>query len=215
MSLSVVLAAVSLVLAGLLFGFNIQINESIIDVISSLGTLVSAIAAATAALFSYKSIGQWRNQVEHSLLYNHFSDLERLLITYNTNIRRDTFDDNLTDVLRVFRIPVESASDIRQDYENTYQKICEIAPESMLPKLKSIQIDTLIEMFSNTILDYKSTINSINEYMRTHQDEVEKKSIDELPELFELAKRSTLQGWKVHNICDQSLKTLRELRSTL
>lgn len=156
MSFSILLAAFSLVLIGLLFGFNIQVDNSLISIVSSIGTFVSAMAAAAAAYFSYRSIGQWRDEAQHSLSYNHFNDLEIELTLYIKQVRNELYSNDEQDFMQAFRIAASSSQEIRDKYENLYQKIFELVPVSMHAQLKTLELSTLIYNLHTPIIEYKS-----------------------------------------------------------
>jgi len=213
MSIPILLAALSLVLIGLLFGFNIQTSQSFISLLSTIGTLVSAVAAAIAAYFSYKSVGQWRNEAEHKLLYDHFNELENLLTTYINKVKEQVYNDS--DTFVSFYAASSSASEISDDYESVYLKIYELAPKTMHPGLDTLQLSSLVSELTEPIMKYKSSRFALNKYVEDNPLKTEQMMMSEIPEMRESGKKMMKAGLEIELIFSETRKSLSSLRASL
>lgn len=214
MTVSILIVSFCLVLVGLLFGFNIQVDESIISIFSSVSSLIAAFAAAAAAYFSYMSIGQWRKQSEHSLLYEHLSDLENLLLAFLEEFKEKAFDENINKVLDVIQIPASAARNVRPEYEKVYNKIKGLIVSSKQDDLEEIELSALLLKLHEPLLKLKSTKNRIDRFCKEHP-ETNENSLDEFPELQENMRLMLQYSIDITNICEQATTVLRSLRSSL
>ncbi|OOE86664.1 hypothetical protein BZG73_03790, partial [Salinivibrio siamensis] len=90
----IVVSVLALVLVGMLFGLNFQVSESAVTFFNTMGTTLSGVGAAAAAYISYLSIGEWRQQTKHSLLYGYLSELEDLLLDLRRDFEKEAFPDS-------------------------------------------------------------------------------------------------------------------------
>ncbi|HHC6610378.1 hypothetical protein [Vibrio parahaemolyticus] len=110
-----------LVLLGLLFGFNIQVSDSLNDFLSSLGALLGGFGAAIAAYFSYRSSTQWKEQFVLSNTFHKLNDqidiLKALFKDFNETAMSSTVAEmNLTERINI-------ASRIIHSYETDYEQL--------------------------------------------------------------------------------------------
>ncbi|MCZ2803119.1 hypothetical protein [Vibrio alginolyticus] len=87
----ILIGIVALVLIGLLFGFHIQVSTSVVNFISSIGTLVGGFGTAYVAYLAHTSLGEWRKEFHYKNVYSQLSDFEAIL--------RDMLDDFNEDIL--------------------------------------------------------------------------------------------------------------------
>lgn len=176
----IALAAFTLVLVGMIFGFNIQINADATSFLASIGSLVGGLAAAVAAFFSYRSVGEWRNQMQHSLMYEHLSHLDSLLNEYVKKVNKIANDIDDIPIYKVLNIASHSASNIREEYENNYQKIYEIIPTNLQSQLEELHFSTLTYQYNVALHDYKVKSSLLSRYISKNKERFEEASFDEL-----------------------------------
>lgn len=169
----IALAAFSLVLVGMIFGFNIQINADTTSFLASIGSLVGGLAAAVAAFFSYRSVGEWRNQMQHSLIYEHLSYLETLLNEYVKKVNESAEDVDELSVSKVLCIASHSAKNIREEYENTYQKIYELIPPHLQSEVEKLHFYRLIQQYNLALHDYKVKSGLLSRYLSMNREKLE------------------------------------------
>lgn len=214
MSVAIVIAAVLLVLVGMLFGFNIQVNNSLLSTISSLSSVLAAISAAAAAYFSFASIGQWKKQVEHSLLYEQLDELEDLLIQFLEDVKKKAFDTDYKGVTKVVSLPASSASKIRARYERLFNKIADLISEEKLPSLTPIDLNSLVNALFEPICELKSCDYRIDTFIEENED-TKIKPMQEFPEMMEEMRKHMAYQVAIVVICDDAMASIRELRKSL
>lgn len=214
MSVAIVLATVSLVLVGMLFGFNIQVNNTFLAALSSVGTLLAGLAAAAAAYFSYASIGQWKKQAEHSLLYEQIDELESLLITFVNNVKCKAFDSEYNGVRKVLGLTATCAKEIRPEYERLFNKIYDLTSEDKHSYLEVINLDSLIKELYEPILELKSSNNRMDKFIELNED-TKTKPMHEFPELMEEMHKHFAYQLAITTTCEGALDAIRNLRKSL
>lgn len=216
----IMFAAFALVLVGMLFGFNIQINADGTNFLSSVGSLIGGISAAVAAFFSYRSVGEWRNQMQHSLLYEHFSHLEKSLQEYVNKVNRATDDIQNIPIYKALTIASRSASDVREEYESSYHKIHELIPTHLQTQVEELNIYTLNQKYNVALQAYKLRDSEFSRYTSQNKIVLEERSLDELPaeiscELFEKTNAALESYGKVMLIGNTAKSNLSSLRASI
>ncbi|MFA0039033.1 hypothetical protein [Vibrio sp. 10N.261.52.A1] len=213
-------AVLALVLVGMLFGFNIQINADATSFLASIGSLVGGLAAAVAAFFSYRSVGEWRNQMQHSLLYEHLSHLETLLNEYVKKVNKSANNIDEIPVYKVLNIASQSARDVREEYESNYQKIHELIPTHLKVQLEELHFLTLTYQYNIALHDYKVKSSSLSRYISENKEKLEEASFDELSreeskELIDMNNAALAHYDFIMSIGGNAKISLSELRASL
>ncbi|MEF1200077.1 hypothetical protein QTO12_05945 [Vibrio owensii] len=218
MNVSILIASLCLVLVGLLFGFNIQVNKTAVDALSAISSFVAAVSAAAAAYFSYSSIGQWKKQTKHSLLYEHLTTLEDLLVPFLDEYKEKVFDANVNKPLDVLSIVPSCARGIKRDYSKAYNKVRELIDEGKREELRKIELDTLIAELGMLTVELKTHEYNVEKYFKEHPETQEKSFGElkgELPELQYHMNKSCENIFKVNNACNEAIIVLSKLRASL
>ncbi|WP_146162339.1 hypothetical protein [Vibrio splendidus] len=213
-------AAFALVFVGMLFGFNIQINADTTNFFASVGSLIGGISAAIAAFFSYRSVGEWRNQMQHSLLYEHFSNLEVLLQEYVNKVNRATDDIESIPIYKVLTLASRSASDVREEYESNYHKIHGLIPTHLQTQVEELNIYTLNQKYNVALQACKIRDSELSRYTSKNKIVLDERSLDELPaeirlELFEKTNAAAESYSNVMLIGNTAKSNLNSLRASL
>ncbi|MCJ0805500.1 hypothetical protein [Vibrio vulnificus] len=215
MSFPIILASLSLVFVGLIFGFNIQIDNSVLTALSNLGSLVGGLGAAVAAYFSYRSIGQWRHQEQYVLLYQHFNELELLLNQYTINVRRFITKIDELKPWEIFSIASTSGENIFNNYNLIYQKICELLPEENLSKIEKLNLNQLSSNLCFHIMEYSKALNKYKLFAINNEEKINGESQCEIDKLDQLM----CEVLRLYNEIELMLKVphdnLKQLRSSI
>lgn len=209
------LAALALVLCGLLFGFNIQVSSSLVETLSSLGAAIGGIGAAAAAYFAYRAIGEWKNQFNHSEAYHNLKELEVLLNKIWLEVDKNT--DLSNEELRKPKAVLASVPSAFNKYKLAYTQYYSTLELLLEPN----QLDLLVNLKFDFLL--KKTIESHIRYAESHarmSKEVEKeehqnKSLHEIEEIHEDNKIFFKELMNKTNLMSESLRTIRKLRASL
>lgn len=159
----IVVSVLALVLVGMLFGFNIQVSSSFIETIGSVGGTLSGLGAAVAAFYSYKSTKQWKKEFNHSEMYEHLNEIERLLNFYHVRLINELREQEIPHAINAFGIITESEKKTQEEYIKIWIKtsrICNKTQESNLNKIELTNIQK--ELFK----EYRNYLSALSDYYR-------------------------------------------------
>ncbi|KKA45138.1 hypothetical protein [Salinivibrio sp. KP-1] len=214
-NIPIVVSVLALVLVGMLFGFNIQVSNSFIDTLTSVGGTLSGLGAMAAAYISYLSIGQWKEQYKHSLIYEYLSTLEDLLHTYDREFCEKAINRDSLSFRGKVALRFEPVSMILNDYNKTYQKAREIADKKTLVKLKDIEIFSLNESVYRAFMDFDSARKKQDDFLNKNSEE----EITQSPYLLDTYQNLSLEAAnkqrEIYKVFNDALKAVQDIRSSL
>ncbi len=216
MSFAVSISSVCLVLVGLLFGFNIQVSDSLNLFLSSAGGFLSGLGAAIAAFFSYKASCQWKHQFNHSVLYENLNELELLLLEFTTSITAASNDDNLK-VQTAYQAPTVLAGAVSQKYQVVYSKIEELIPSETQKVFAELDLNRLKESLTQPFIDYAIKKNALERYIEENANDLVVCAVDAIlnEEVDKKMNEANLHHSKIQTICSSAISNLREVRQSL
>ncbi|EIO4562492.1 hypothetical protein LQM11_003072 [Vibrio parahaemolyticus] len=196
MQLAVLVCALSLVLVGLLFGFNIQVSDSVVAVLNSMGSILGGVGAAVAAFISYRSAGQWKKEFKYSKVYEAIWILEEIIPQMIQEIMQAFTDHELHSlgwvdtIERITNITVSNS----KSYNKAFGVLSDMLPVGQRDELKKLRLSAM----QSTFLASYFTVRDA------------KKSLDDLfgedPDISLSDKR--LEPYKA-NICGMDVKMLK------
>lgn len=215
-NIPIVVSVFALVLVGMLFGLNFQVSESAVTFFNAMGTTLSGIGAAAAAYISYLSIGQWKEQSKHSLLYEYLSTIETSLKIYEKEFIEKAITQDGLPVTKALRAFGEPESIIRNDYLDAYQKASEIADGEKLEKLESLELYKLKSRLFYPFDRYNTAACRSKRFIDNAPEELlNEKSLDEVPELHECSVAMFRNVLEIREVFDDAIKTVRDIRASL
>ncbi|MCG9560395.1 hypothetical protein L1D28_01925 [Vibrio chagasii] len=215
MEISVLLAALALVLCGLLFGFNIQVSSSLVDTLSSLGAAIGGIGAAAAAYFAYRAIGEWKKQFNHSEAYQSLKELEILLnkIWLEVDKKTDLSNEELRKPTAVLTSVPSAFNKYKLAYTQHYSTLELLLEPNQLDLLVSLKFDFLLKRTFESYIRYADSHARMSKEVKKeeHQD----KSLHEIEEIYEDNKIFIEEIMNKANLMSESLIAIRKLRASL
>ncbi len=194
----IVIAVICLIFVGLLFGFNIQVSDSLVSVIGSLGTMVGGVGAAFAAFISYRSIGQWRKEFTHGKLYELTLQLEDTLHDALADLHEAAFSESIPNKLSFFSVLPRSIQPYRKSYERVHDTIRLLLEsdstnnEKALELLKKLTLDSLLHQMHSPFVQYHDSQGRVDIYLSKNPNE--QRSLFAIPEIKEDL-MTTTQMW--------------------
>ncbi len=184
----IIAATISLILVGLLFGFNIQVSDSVVNIIGSVGTMVGGLGAAFAAFISYRSMGQWRREFNHVKLYELVNELDDILHDVLATLHDTVFSEsiNVRNFLGALPRSVEPYNKAYDKTHNTLRLLLETnvnKNEQALMLLEQLTLSSLLIQMHEPFIKYHDSKNRVNAYFIKHPNE--QRSLHEIVEIKE------------------------------
>lgn len=206
------LCAVSLVLVGLIFGLNVQINDSTVEFINSISSMVAAVAAAVAALATVYSLKSWKNEFTHTRLYESILALEGLLWDFFTDYECLYSDENFGH-LEVVSASSGVRNKYQKEFEKHYSEISYLSAGRYDDQLKFIDITVLTIDLERNLLLSKSSRTKVDDYY-------EKFPTDHRPFRQIPIVKKNLRAWMdskrgFFKIRSDSIRTIQKIRNSL
>ncbi len=183
----ILVAAISLILVGLLFGFNIQVSDSVVNIIGSVGTMVGGLGAAFAAFISYRSMGQWRWEFDHAKRYELVNKLDDILHDVLTTLHDTVFSESINVRNFLGALP-RSVKPYSKAYDKAHDDLrllleANAKNEQALMLLEQLTLNSLLSHMHEPFIRYHDSNNRINAYFAEHPDEP--RSLHEIVEIKE------------------------------
>lgn len=203
----------TLVLAGMLFGFNIQVSSSLLSVINSLGTVIGGIGAATAAYISYRSINQWKEQSKHAESIQKLYQLESILIEILTNFETNFISNNGLKLKKTEQLAQISnlLGSKSKEYTRVYGELLTLLNKSQIEHLKIVDKTNLIMELSTCYFDY---IKYYNESKKNLVDGDER-ALNQIPGVREPLLKYLMQINISNDLRTKYLDALRNIKVSL
>lgn len=213
----IVVSVLALVLVGMLFGLNFQVSDSAVTFFNAMGTTLSGVGAATAAYISYLSIGQWKNQFNHSLMYNYINSLEALLESYRHEFYSEAIGRNdLT--MWDHNLPIHIGEKTSKEYVDIYRKAVEICPQD---KKSYIQNANLHDVLKKVTIEFNNFLPEAIKYQKlvARAEKEEQESTQNKNQLSidmtDSTDKMTESISEMLDYFDTAINSLRDLRSSL
>ncbi|EHV5554579.1 hypothetical protein K0W35_001199 [Vibrio parahaemolyticus] len=154
MQLAVLVCALSLVLVGLLFGFNIQVSDSVVAVLNSMGAILGGVGAAVAAFISYRSAGEWRKQHQYIEIYNALGIMEEKIGAIFDAFDQVINDPKRDDVSVVWRHIYKSVfKKYSHDYNKALATLRNLTPSGLIENVDSLDLFCLNAKFTKWFIE--------------------------------------------------------------
>ncbi|ENP0826394.1 hypothetical protein ACCI36_003563 [Vibrio parahaemolyticus] len=219
MQLAVLVCALSLVLVGLLFGFNIQVSDSVVAVLNSMGSILGGVGAALAAFISYRSAGQWREQFVHSKAYEALSVLEEIVPQIFEGFMKKAYDRDLRHA-DFFRITKEvftiATPDMEKSYNNAIFSLFQLLPHAQRENLNTLTLVEIRQKMTHAYFTISDSSASIDEFFKNNPEVAHSRvSLSEIKEISEYLNKRKLAEQEIVSFFVNSLKLIQSLKSNL
>lgn len=172
MQLAVLVCALSLVLVGLLFGFNIQVSDSVVAVLNSMGSILGGVGAAVAAFISYRSVGQWKKEFKHSKVYEAIWTLEEIIPQMIQEIIQ-AFSDHELHLLglgeameRITNITISNS----KSYNKAFGVLSDMLPVEQRDELKKLRLSAMQSMFLASYFTVRDAKKALDDFFEDNPD---------------------------------------------
>ncbi|EHK2853870.1 hypothetical protein J7X11_002292 [Vibrio parahaemolyticus] len=218
MQLAVLVCALSLVLVGLLFGFNIQVSDSVVAVLNSMGSILGGVGAAVAAFISYRSIGLWREQFVHSKTYEAFSVLEEIIPQIFEGFMQKAYDQDLrqADFFRPIKeILTATTPNEEKSYNNAILSLYQLLPRDQRTSLNTLALASIQQKLLQAYFTISDSSSSISEFLKNNPEVAKSSSLSEITEISEYLNKRKCAEQEVISFFMDSLTLIRTLKSNL
>ncbi|TOM45563.1 hypothetical protein CGH76_23490, partial [Vibrio parahaemolyticus] len=166
MQFAVLVCALSLVLIGLLFGFNIQISDSVVAVLNSMGSILGGVGAAVAAFISFRSMGQWREQFTYSKAYEALSTLEEIIPQLFEGFMKKAYDRSLyyADYHKGLKEILVITTPDTKSYINALNTLFQLLPREQRERLNTLALLEIQKTLVQAYFVIRDSSVSIDEF---------------------------------------------------
>lgn len=207
------ISALCLVLVGLIFGFHIQVSETAVSILASMGSILGGMGAAGAAYISYRSTKEWKNEFYHGKQYEHVLQLESLLLDINAALNKAIHDESVTG-LRLIGALHKSTAPFQKDYKQSLNSLRLISRksknESASNVLEQLDIDKILMSMHEPFLHYRDSQSRIDDYFKNNPNE--ERQLFEITEIKDDMKLNISSLFELTNILNKSEQDLEKFK---
>ena len=184
----IIVTVILLVLVGLLFGFNIQVSDSLVNIMGSIGTMIGGLGAAIAAFISYRSMGQWRAEFNHAKLYELVNELDGILHDVLATLHDTVFSESINVRNFLGALP-RSVKPYSKAYDKTYDalrlllKVNSTYNEQALVLLEQLALNSLLIQMHDPFIKCHDSKNRVDAYFAKYPNE--QRALHEIVEIKE------------------------------